>query len=87
MKIESSYNVSLYGLDVLPEMLKSAGARIKFTGLNEKVKIFDVANESAYPFPDEYFERIYTESALCFHEPVTITKMLIEIHRLLKPDG
>ncbi len=87
VKIVSRYNVTVYGLDVLPEMLKAAASRINFTGLKDRIKIYDVSKESLYPFPDEYFDRIYTESALCFHEPATLKKILTGIHRLLKQDG
>jgi ubiquinone/menaquinone biosynthesis C-methylase UbiE len=84
VKIASSYNVHLEGLDILDEMIRICKRRINFSGLSGRIHVEKLEEGSEFPFPNDCFDRVYTESALCFHELARVKQMLGEIHRVLK---
>jgi cyclopropane fatty-acyl-phospholipid synthase-like methyltransferase len=87
VRIASSHDVSLTGIDALPEMIKASKKRVRFTGLSGKISISQVSENSPLPFSDGRFDRVFTESALCFQDLQTARSLLKEIHRVLKEHG
>ena len=86
-QIAISFEVSIDGVDVLPEMLRVASARLKALNLHQKINLTLISPEISLPFPDQSYHRVYTESVLGFqHEKVSL-QMLAEIFRVLKPGG
>lgn len=85
--IASRFDVSVYGLDILPDMFKRARRRVKFAGLTNRVRLLKNENSSPLPFENETFDRVYTESALCFHDQPDANFLLNEIFRVLKHGG
>lgn len=87
VKTASSYNLQLEGLDILEEMVRTCNKRISFSGLSTKINVEKIEYGSPFPFPNYCFDRVYTESALCFQEFNNVKQILSEIHRVLKEGG
>lgn len=86
-QIAISFEVSIDGVDVLPEMLRVARARLKALNLHQKVNLTLITPEISLPFPDQSYDRVYTESVLGFQDEKIALRMLAEIYRVLKPGG
>lgn len=86
-EIASTYNIDLYGVDILDEMVGSAKQRIDILGHNEKIKLEKIKPGSNLPFRDHFFDKIFMESVIGFQDADTIKFMLKEIRRLLKAGG
>lgn len=87
VKIASLYNVSIESIDILPEMIKATDKRISACGLHKKIKLSKIEPGEPFPFPDSSFDRVYTESVLCFQDLTIVDNLLNEINRVLKPGG
>ena len=87
VRIASRRDVFITGIDVLPEMLEKAENRVKFSGLSDRIKVQPVSEGSPLPFSNERFDRVFTESAICFHDLNSARTLLNEIHRILKVHG
>lgn len=85
--ILSSYNVSVDGVDVLPEMLKIASLRLRLSGLSSRARLFGYLISDKLPFANDYYDRVYAESVLGFQEREVVEISLSEIYRVLKKGG
>lgn len=86
-EIASGFDVKIDGLDVLDEMLKAAKDRIKFTNLDGRITLFKGEMNKPFPFPDETYDKVYTESVIGFQPAESFQLMLSEIYRVLKKGG
>jgi ubiquinone/menaquinone biosynthesis C-methylase UbiE len=86
-QIAFSFEVSIDGVDVLPEMLRVASTRLKALNLHQKVNLTLITPEISLPFSDQSYDRVYTESVLGFQDEKVSLQMLAEIFRVLKPGG
>src|SRR5689334_10826514 len=77
-QIAISFEVSIDGVDVLPEMLRVARARLKALNLHQKVNLTLITPEISLPFPDQSYDRVYTESVLGFQDEQIALRMLAE---------
>jgi SAM-dependent methyltransferase len=80
-------DVHVTGADVLPEMLRVARRRLRWTGLQGRTRTVAVEVGAALPFSDNSYDRVLTESVLGFQDAVPARKLLAEIFRVLKPGG
>jgi len=87
VEIASKYNIQLYGVDILDEMLITAGERTKQSGLEHKINLQKAEVNKPLPFEKGTFDKIYLESVIGFQGIGTFKVMLAEIHRLLKKGG
>lgn len=86
VRIGGRYQVTLYGLDQLEEMLATAAKRIRLTGLSKRVYLLK-GTLAALPFPAAGFDRIYAESVLGILDSQTIELVLDEMYRVLDKVG
>jgi len=86
IRIASSFNVNLFGVDVMPEMFKNAQKRIDKLQLSDKIHI-KLSENKTFPFPNNFFDIVYSESVLGFQDNDDLNLLTAEIKRVLKPDG
>lgn len=72
-------NIKLYGTDIAPGMVRYASKKLK-----DKAEIFE-SSDKTQPFPNEYFDVVTIMMA--FHHFVNKRQALLEIKRILKPNG
>jgi ubiquinone/menaquinone biosynthesis C-methylase UbiE len=87
VRILSVYHVTIDGIDILPEMLNNARARLTFTGLKNRGKVFENLRNDAFPFPNNYYDRVYAESVIGFQSKQDAKNLIGEAHRVLKNGG
>jgi ubiquinone/menaquinone biosynthesis C-methylase UbiE len=87
VRILSTYNVTIDGIDVLPEMVKKAKQRLKITGLSSRGNVFIYDDREPFPFEDNSYDKIYAESVLGFQNETNLMKLLNESYRVLKRNG
>ena len=75
------------GCEASGVMLAKATQRIKFCRLQDRIKLLLADGQQKYPFEDHSFDKIYIESVLAIQEGEELRKALLEIHRILKPQG
>lgn len=78
---------SFFGIDQSPLMLEKASERLRFCGLAKHVFLKQTKANTALPFEDAAFDRIYIESVLAIQQDDALPIMLREIKRILKPNG
>lgn len=79
-------NSSFTGIETNPMMFKCAQKRLYFC-FQKRVNLIFNANPTILPFSNFSFDRVYIESVLAIQEGENLSKMLSEIHRVLKPNG
>lgn len=84
LRLASRGDAYVVGLDVLSEML--AAARRRLQGMTDRCFLVR-ADAALLPFPEQSFDRVYTESTLGIQRDAVIRKMLVEAHRVLRPGG
>lgn len=72
-----------YGMDITQEACSRAALR--FTIFNKPYKIVVCGDATRIPFPDDYFDIIYSHGVL--HHIPNIAKVADELGRVLKKDG
>ncbi|RPI16270.1 MAG: class I SAM-dependent methyltransferase [Ignavibacteriae bacterium] len=86
-EIANKYDVSIDGVDVLEDMIKTAQERINYLNISNKVKLHKAGINDRVPFTDNYFDKAYSESVIGFQDINNFNFMLHEIYRILKKDG
>ena len=87
VRILSIYVVTIDGIDILPEMLNKARARLTFTGLKNRGKVYEYSGNQVFPFKNNFYDRVYAESVLGFQSEQDAKNLLREAHRVLKQGG
>ena len=72
-----------YGIDLTEESIKRVEAR--FSIFEKIFKELKVAKAESIPYPDNYFDTIYSHGVI--HHSPNILKIVEEIFRVLKPGG
>ena len=76
----------VYGIDVTPEMVKSARKRLEQEGLAERVELYE-GDAREMPYEDNQFDAVYIVATLELFDTPDIPRVLTEIKRVLKPGG
>ena len=79
-------DLNLVGVEVNEQMLETAKKRLQFCGLKD-VTIHKIDPNVSYPFQDASFDLVIVESVLAIQSIEGLEKLLVEIHRILKPRG
>ncbi|MFN8348958.1 MAG: class I SAM-dependent methyltransferase [Spirosomataceae bacterium] len=88
VKVAAGYRQTrLWGVDISDKMLRKAGKRLMFCGLFKKVILQKTNGRHLETFADNFFDKIYIESVLGIQEDATLTGLLAEFGRILKPKG
>jgi SAM-dependent methyltransferase len=87
VRVALTGSVRATGVDVLPEMLRVARTRLRWTGLQDRAQTAEVRVGAALPFTANSFDRIFTESVLGFQDAASAEVLLAEIFRVLVPGG
>ena len=81
---EQAENLKYYGLE-MSELMFQEARQINRNFVSQKQAFFSLYDGNNIPFEDAFFDKIFTVNTLYFwQEP---EKLLLEIHRVLKPDG
>ncbi|HZH66419.1 MAG TPA: class I SAM-dependent methyltransferase [Flavisolibacter sp.] len=72
-----------YGIDLTETSIKRIKDRFKLSNL--PYKEIQVANAEKIPYPDNFFDMVYSHGVI--HHSPNIEKIVEEIHRVLKPGG
>jgi len=86
-RIALAHALTIDAIEVLPEMLRVARRRVWLAGVARRVHLHQVSIGGTLPFPDDTYDRVYTESVIGFQDTFVIQSMLREIYRVLKPGG
>jgi ubiquinone/menaquinone biosynthesis C-methylase UbiE len=86
IRLASGFSINLFGVDIMPEMFHNAEKRIHRSGLKDKIKIF-LAENKTFPFPNNFFDTVYSESVLGFQDNDDLNLLTAEIKRVLKTNG
>ncbi len=88
VKIKSIYpSITIYGLDISEMMLKKATSRLKFCGLYKNIELNQISMPFKFPYSNNFFDKIYIESVLGIVDEQYLNTILIELFRVLKPQG
>lgn len=88
VRLFSNYKKTKFsGLEQSPLMYKKAKARLRFCLIGESVKLSLIKDDSQLPFESNSFDKIFLESVLGIQDGDNIKELLLEIQRVLKPNG
>lgn len=79
-------NAHFYGVDISPDMIETAKKRIQFSNVKQNTTIH-LINNTKLPFSNDFFDAIYVESVLAIQEERNLELHLLELKRVLKPEG
>jgi ubiquinone/menaquinone biosynthesis C-methylase UbiE len=80
-------NINCFGSDISEVMYKKALDRIWICGLSKRIKLTLLKEKNKFPYPDNTFDKVYAESIIAIQEEDDFVNLLIEIKRVMKPDG
>lgn len=82
--LKNTRDTSLTGVDISPEMLKTAAKNSREYGFSDRVRYIQ-GNSMELPFNKETFDAVFSNGSL--HEWEYPERVFDEIHRVLKPGG
>jgi len=83
----SNKNTKFFGLELSELMYKKAKARFRFCLIGESVKLSLMNHKDQIPFRANSFDKIFLESVLAIQEDNDSKDLLLEIQRVLRPNG
>lgn len=86
-KIASEYEITVHGVDVLDEMVKSACERIKLNNVGNKASVRILSKGDKLPFDNDSFDKVYAESVLGFQLTRDLRNIFQDIYRVLRNKG
>lgn len=88
VKVVSRYrNTQFFWVDFSEKMLEKSTDRLKFCQLYDLVELKKTDGKSLNGFTDGFFDKIYVESVLGIQDDEALRGILLEFHRILKPNG
>lgn len=85
LRVAQQTGASIHAVDINPERIARAEQKIAQSADLQSVPQFRVASIQALPWPDEYFDAIYSQSVI-YHVPDK-WRVLSEFSRVLSPGG
>ena len=86
--LASSYkHTKFFGYELSQNMFQIATRRIAFCFLKNTIKLVLLSQKNKFPDAENTFDKIYIESVLGIQEKEDFKSMLLEIKRVLKPNG
>ena len=79
-------NGKAHGIDITPQMIKTAANRLKRAGLGPRAELVE-GDARKMPYPDDEFDAVYIADTLELFDTPDIPKVLREIKRVLKESG
>ena len=76
-----------FGYELSDIMLKKAFERIRFCRLTNKIHLTLLEKKNKFPAPDNTFDKVYLESIIGIQEGDDFKALLLEIQRVLRPNG
>ena len=76
-----------YGLELSSLMYEKAKARLSFCLVGDSVRLNLMKDKKQIPFNTNFFDKIFIESVLGIQEDDEVKNILMEMHRILKPNG
>ncbi len=86
-EITGRYNINIHAVEILDEMIQAAEKNLRNAHLDKYVKIYGISENEKYPFPENTFDKIYSESVIGFQNAQTMEFIFTEIRRIIKPNG
>lgn len=87
VKMAAQSQAQFFGYETSPLMYQKALKRIQFCNMTHKINIKLLEKKNHFPAPDNTFDRIYAESIIAIQEGSDFVNLLLEIKRVLKPNG
>jgi len=86
VRIAATHEIRAIGIDLLPEMLRTASRRVRWSGVDGRVTLLR-GDAARLPIASGSCDRIYAESVVGIQDRDRLEPILAEIHRALKPAG
>jgi ubiquinone/menaquinone biosynthesis C-methylase UbiE len=87
VQLAAQSDASFFGYEMSPIMYQKASKRIKFCKMSGKITVTLLKKKNQFPAPDNTFDQIYAESIIAIQEGTDFKDLLLEIKRVLKPNG
>lgn len=87
VQMAAHYEAEFFGYETSKVMYQKAVKRIHFCKMQEKVNLTLIEKKNHFPVPDSTFDRVYCESIIAIQEDSDFHNLLLEIKRVLKPNG
>jgi len=87
VQIASQSDADLSGYELSPMMHEKASKRIAFCKLSNKMKLTLLEKKNQFPAADNTFDKIVVESIIAIQEGPDFKALLLEMKRVLKPNG
>jgi len=76
-----------FGYEMSPLMYQKALKRVQFCKMLKRINLTLLEKKNNFPAPDSTFDRVYAESIIAIQEDSDFRNLLLEIKRVLKPNG
>ncbi len=87
IQMAAQSKAQFFGYELSALMYQKALKRVQFCKMQEKVNLALLENKNLFPVPDNTFDRVYAESIIAIQEKSDFLDLLLEIKRVLKPNG
>lgn len=87
VQMATHYRSRFYGYETSKLMYEKALKRIRFCKMHKKINLQLIEKKNHFPAPDNTFDRIYAESIIAIQEDSEFQNLMLEIKRVLKPNG
>jgi ubiquinone/menaquinone biosynthesis C-methylase UbiE len=88
VRLFSNYKqTKFYGIELSPLMYEKAKARLSFCLVGNSVRLNLIKDKNQITFDTNFFDKIFIESVLGIQEDDDIKNFLMEMRRVLKPNG
>ena len=87
VEMAASSKADFFGFEYSETMFVSAKRRIRFCIMEGRIQISLLKSKNQIPIADNTFDKIYAESIIAIQEGQDIRDLLIELKRVLKPNG
>jgi SAM-dependent methyltransferase len=87
VQMATHYEAEFFGYETSEVMYQKALKRMRFCKMHKKINLQLIEKKNHFPAPDNTFDRVYAESIIAIQEDSDFLNLLLEIKRVLKPNG